>query len=624
MNAAQALAIANSGSISDEQIEQLICDSDNHKTFFKDCGDTVEAVSKLANAFVSKFLNNPDQTAVPLRRKTKFLLVLNNLAMERKFRTVLLSAITEMDAIFEESMKKEGTMAFDSELGRMSEHMLVLLMRATNYKLKAGDVLEFAESGGTSHIQFGVQLCMAIMLKEPAYEVALRINCISCLLGFTQPHTFFSAGESSIKSEGCGKFGEKVDFIANLMLRLSAVQVVNDVLTPHLLEVTAGPVPPLFHVGVTHMMRSAMNIFHFAATASTKWRQHILVSTSFVDGCSILYLQAQVRHLDSLFSKDGQLISSVSADLLGGIGTTLKFMAFATFHMGKYGRCIRPLCTFITELSEIKGFATLLKPELGAATSNGAVQIIVNLLHFLSNIDALAGDDEIISEEGEEALAVELKSSALASTVKTLATRIVAAVGVAGLTGIRGKFAAARPDSLVSTDTATFSAISAALESSAAAATAPAPAAVETSSGGASGADRSKQQAAAQAAHAVSSTGKKVSAEEAAQVSVSHNFSANVLSSAPKQTGEARFLCALNQHTMKNPVTSPYGHHFEKEVIEQWLRQKGNVCPFSGKPLTLAELKPNPELQSEIMQQVILQTMASNAYNADETDMYDF
>lgn len=33
------------------------------------------------------------------------------------------------------------------------------------------------------------------------------------------------------------------------------------------------------------------------------------------------------------------------------------------------------------------------------------------------------------------------------------------------------------------------------------------------------------------------------------------------------------FLCAINGHVMKNPVTSPTGHTFEKETIEYWLKQ---------------------------------------------------
>ena len=67
-------------------------------------------------------------------------------------------------------MKVEGTMPFDAELGRMSEHMLVLLCRVQHYKVRAPDVLDFADG----NVQFAVQLLLAILLKEPPYEFELR------------------------------------------------------------------------------------------------------------------------------------------------------------------------------------------------------------------------------------------------------------------------------------------------------------------------------------------------------------------------------------------------------------------------------------------------------------------
>lgn len=614
MNCNKILELVQSGAtVSEDQVEQMIAESDPqlHKQFFAGCNDSVSAIEKISEGFVKKYLNNPDQTAVPIRRKTKFLLILNNIALDRKYRNAILGALGDMDSIFEDAMKREGTMPFDSELGRMSEHVLVLLMRVTNFKFKAAQVLEFAEN----NTQFAVQLLLAILLKEPAYELELRVNCISGLLGFTQPHAFFNPNEK-IEMTGCGKFNEKVDFIANLMLRLSAIQVVNDVLTPHIMNVTGPAMPPLLHVGVTHMMRCTMNIFNFASAGNTKWRQHILVSTSFVDGASTLYLQSQVRHLASLFN-NGSIISRIPDELLSGIATSLKFISFSTFHMGKYGRCLRPLCHFAAEIPEINGFAKLLAPTSPYALLSSLT--VVNWLHMLCNIDALAGDEEITEEEGEDALSDELTSDALKQAIVVFVAAVAKESGPAAVEGLQKRFEATSGDSLIAHDCTTFAIIKQILSSTTSATTTTTAATTTTT--------KAVEQQPTAATNSNNNTAKsvgpaKVSTAQADSVTVEHNFG-NV-TTAPSQTGANRFLCALTGNTMKNPVTSPYGHTFEKEVIEQWLRQKGNVCPFTGKPLNAAELKPNKELQNEIMQQVILQTMQQASNYEDESDMYDF
>ena len=91
--------------------------------------------------------------------------------------------------------------------------------------------------------------------------------------------------------------------------------------------------------------------------------------------------------------------------------------------------------------------------------------------------------------------------------------------------------------------------------------------------------------------------------------------------SAPAHVG--KFACALNGHTMKTPVQSPYGHNFEKETIEDWIKSQGSVCPITGKPLNLSDLKPNKQLQSDIMQEVIRETMKHQTQE-DTVDLYDF
>ncbi|KAF0757403.1 hypothetical protein AaE_004277, partial [Aphanomyces astaci] len=67
-------------------------------------------------------------------------------------------------------------------------------------------------------------------------------------------------------------------------------------------------------------------------------------------------------------------------------------------------------------------------------------------------------------------------------------------------------------------------------------------------------------------------------------------------SSKRKQSKEeavpAEFKCAITHKLLVDPVKSPYGHVFERSVIEKWIQDYGHRCPISGEPLGLAQLTP--------------------------------
>ncbi|RNC59654.1 U-box domain protein [Trypanosoma cruzi] len=142
---------------------------------------------RISDKLVTKYLNNPNTNEVPLDHKSRVCLILNNLALHKPIRGCIFDVLDKLEGIFEESIKEDGTLPFNPDLGRMTEHVAVLLMRVTGYKLKAVNVLEFTDGNA----QFSVQLMLAILLKEPAYEFGLRGNCITIILGFTQPQAFF-------------------------------------------------------------------------------------------------------------------------------------------------------------------------------------------------------------------------------------------------------------------------------------------------------------------------------------------------------------------------------------------------------------------------------------------------
>ena len=600
-------AVKAGGAIDDAQIDQWVIDSDIAKAgSYYAGGDASAAAQEISTLFVQKYLNNSNEAEVPVRRKTRFLLVLNNFALHKPVRAAVFEAIKDLDGIFEDSMKAEGKMAFDSELGRMSEHVLVLMMRCLDYGFKAQDVHEFAEH----NTQFAVQLLLAVLLKEPPYEFELRTNCISGLLGFTTPQAFFSAsGGKSIDFHECTGFTGKIDFTLNLMLRLSALQVLNDVITAQMYD--HATIQPLEGAAVINTMKCVMNIFQFSSKASTQWRQHVLLSTTFIDGASILYVQGQLKALETLMTIGS---ANVPMDVIRGLGLALKFMGFATYHMGDHGRGIRPICSFIYNM------LTLPIHRFGgnAQAIAGMRAAYINFFHFLCNIDALAGDHNIVDET--EDLIPELTSNEIRTSLNTfLAAEVLGFLGQSELAAWHTKFTTVGGSALIADDSKTFQEIDAIFKAlltqpKAAAATTVAPSAT------ASAATLLGDMPALikKSADTTAKKKKKKSDTSKAAAVVAHVSTA---APAPKaDTG--RFVCALSGHTMKNPVTSPHGHSYEREAIEQWFASKGNVCPITGKPLGPSDLQDNKALQAEIMQEVIRESMQTAAATGD--DLYDF
>jgi hypothetical protein len=52
---------------------------------------------------------------------------------------------------------------------------------------------------------------------------------------------------------------------------------------------------------------------------------------------------------------------------------------------------------------------------------------------------------------------------------------------------------------------------------------------------------------------------------------------------------------------MKDPVTTPYGHNYERKTVLKWIRKQGQKCPITGEPLRSSDLQANVLLQWEIL-----------------------
>lgn len=59
-------------------------------------------------------------------------------------------------------------------------------------------------------------------------------------------------------------------------------------------------------------------------------------------------------------------------------------------------------------------------------------------------------------------------------------------------------------------------------------------------------------------------------------------------------------LCAIGGRPLKDAVQSPYGHFFERKLIDRWMRDNGSVCPITGQPLSAAQLVNAPHIQPAV------------------------
>eukprot|EP00662_Eupelagonemidae_sp_cell21_P029440 gene29440-45513_t len=276
-------------------------------------------------------------------------------------------------------------MPFDSELGRMSEHMLVLLCRVQNFKIKANQVLEFAEG----NVQFAALLLAILLCKG-------------------HPTAFFTMESvESIQEKSLSDFEDKINQICKLSKRLLVVQVVAEATNTQLLQ--DGHVrtkPP--------------------AGQATAFRQHVITSTTFVDQVVVPYVCKLIGQIAQTYEMHQQKVNVSSAfnplqppprpmsqehpkEVISGLVCSLRFLALCTFHMGSYGRTLRFINSFTHDL---------LRLPLDSFVSKQPA-IFGALLQYNCNIDALAGEDKLPQGHLEH-LPVECQSEYIVSSISTV------------------------------------------------------------------------------------------------------------------------------------------------------------------------------------------------------------
>jgi len=62
--------------------------------------------------------------------------------------------------------------------------------------------------------------------------------------------------------------------------------------------------------------------------------------------------------------------------------------------------------------------------------------------------------------------------------------------------------------------------------------------------------------------------------------------------------------CAIDGKLLGVPLRSPYGHSFERDTLEQWIRSCGSVCPITGQALRLEDCEEDAETERKVFEWV--------------------
>uniref|UniRef100_A0A0A9YS71 Phosphate transporter PHO1 n=1 Tax=Lygus hesperus TaxID=30085 RepID=A0A0A9YS71_LYGHE len=171
-----------------------------------------------------------------------------------------------------------------------------------------------------------------------------------------------------------------------LMLRLKAIQVISDVLIVAM-EDKDEDIATIIS-GFTDTMQMVLNIYKFASSSGTQWRQHILLSTTFLDGATTALIQTLLLALQCSMEEK----QNIPGALLYGLNLSFKFGTITSYHLGKAGNELRGYCTFFHD-----AFLLSIKSIVNNAHLSGQFMVLyVNLLHFMCNVDALS-DDSVLS-----------------------------------------------------------------------------------------------------------------------------------------------------------------------------------------------------------------------------------
>eukprot|EP01060_Flectonema_neradi_P006404 TRINITY_DN1431_c2_g1_i1.p1 TRINITY_DN1431_c2_g1~~TRINITY_DN1431_c2_g1_i1.p1 ORF type:complete len:635 (+),score=77.65 TRINITY_DN1431_c2_g1_i1:64-1968(+) len=621
--------LIESGKIAqDADAVRMIAQSEDQDRFFKG-GEYDESIFSNFCVMIVSQLNNAD---VHPHTKTKLLLVLNNCSMRRETRPLIFSAIKYIDEAMENSMREEGRMPFKPELGRMSEHMLVLLMRVQNYKIRAQEVLNFAESPSGS-TQFAVQLLQAILLKQPKYEFELRVNCMTGMLGFTHPGTFFSDSGGDMCENDITDFQTKITEIYKHSKRMRVV----DNVTHDIVDEMASNSPTLtqpIHAGITAMMKYITNLVEYHGNRDDNtdiYRRLLLplmqegaagaIETEFIKSAVFPYMMRLVEEVAKIYGMDKTEVkvgsvnpllvpqrptpASVPAVVSQGLQTSFKFLSFVTYHMPAHQAQMVRFVNYHT-------FDMLSLPVSFIASNQ---HLYTSLIQMNVNIDAFSDDLPF-----DKAVEGTCKPETLRGQLEDIFTSL----SVADLRGLQRKFIQSskmeKDGCRVAKTKQSYTLVLEMMNT------------ILTDKEAGRDTKLEPREEPTKAEYRLLGEVPDLSAKKISEIEGSSrpDKMPKPIVVNPHQEYEklvednvpSRFRCALDGNLMKTPVRTPYGHVFDKHTITKWFEQSGQLCPITGKTLQPSDLEPDVTLSADITSWHIKEQAQTN--QEDEFDVYTF
>jgi hypothetical protein len=531
-------------------------------------------------------------------------------------------------------------------------------------------MLEF----GSGKLLFILEV-MGLVLKVNSYEMEIRQNLISILLGFTRPDTYFDSGCRPPQ-----EFAEKINLLLQFVTRMNYLQIVCDSLNNTIFTTTM--MAPSIHTTIQNLMTFVSNVYHFGTVGATGFRQSVLVSTPVLENIIIPYI---LRCIDGIteaaasfnttntIAADAAIAVSVASSppphhiaLLKTLQLSFSFLSLITFHMGSHCHRIRALNSF-THM--------LLQPPLRVILQTN-ITLFASLLRFNANLDSLAGEHAIETDIVNTISQCCTSSSLMMNLSQVLASMESAAIVQLHVLFIKSSSVPIAHDTttyemivnlclqsaenrrptmdddtmsapLPPLDTSQLDAMTASLDNqlqvlekgkeeieSIRASLRSATSAESCSSGKTTTNTTNKGSLLGalppmkKISNNTTTSDNPLTTDEVLPITNNNlklppSIASPTLPSADMPT---EFLCAINGHVMKNPMNSPYGHVFERETIEYWIYQSGSICPLTGKVLRKEDLVLNKPLQERILAWIIDDSMRAQQeqQTTDDDDIYSF
>lgn len=339
------------------------------------------------------------------------------------YRTeVLFPAVVSLDASFEGLLvdKKDANRQFGTSLGKPHEHLVVLLLRVTNYsKLKAADLLQQLCDNDDTML---AQLLLDI-IRVKTYEWPLVVAALRCLFELSLPQTYFSADSSSAAAGDAihvTSFQQKVTALLVHLMQGNTLRMFGDELTERFTMSLKQPMDvlvaslPHFATALKYFTAMLLNLEDFCDRPPLQktYQQSMLVHlSSTVTDFMTSFVVTALNYSPLLLAPNGPESAMMCSGLIG----CMKVIRFAFYKV----RMLPP--HLVAALATLVDTAT---HRLAILRQPALIPVLLYTLETLANVDAMQHAElapRVTSMLGE--IAADTSTSGIGATLsQTLST----------------------------------------------------------------------------------------------------------------------------------------------------------------------------------------------------------